>query len=296
MSAVAKRFVSSKFAPSFIPSRVPSLSIVKSHVCTGQTHQGVANGPNQILAGGQQPHVPLEMILGLTNKVDVVGGICSTVQETFQACSNAARRYDRVLTLGGDHSVALGTVGAQLLEHRGNLGVLWVDAHADINTKHTSTTGNSHGMVVSRLMGLDSVPWMGDHFPILDPSQIVYLGLNSVDPPEKELLDALGVTYITASEVKNMGVTAAMDLVDDAFDKFDAFHVSFDVDVCGHAMGTGTPDGILSIEETVDVASEIRHRFGDSVCGVDMVEVNTHDFYCKETITIARNVITEILK
>ena len=294
--------------PTYIPKRVPSLALVQSNVHQGQKHKGVARGAQAILQGASlndpkavHPTVPLNMILELTNGVNMVEHPAQTVQETFQICSNAAHHHDRVLTLGGDHSIAVGTIGAQLLEHGDNLGVLWIDAHADINTRKTSPSGNLHGMAVAHLLGLErgavaGYPWMRSGFPTLSPSQLVYVGLNSLDSAERPMVDALGIPDLTASEVKDMGVRNAMDLVESLVDHFDHLHVSFDVDVCGEISGTGTPDGILTIEETLEVAHEIGNRFNESISGVDLVETNTHDFDCPTTVPLARNVIIEILK
>lgn len=277
-----------------IPVRTPRLAVVQSLVSTGQPHRGVVRAPSAILQGSIDS-VPLEMILGLNNGIDLVEHIPHTVENTFKLCANTARHYDRTLTLGGDHSVAVGTVGAQLLEHGEDLGILWVDAHADINTRRTSTTGNKHGMPLSYLLGLERDHWMRDSFPILDPSQIVYLGLNSVDPAEQAIIDSLGITHVRASEVKTSGVDGAFDLIAPLLDHFDRLHVSFDVDVCGDIAGTGTPEGLLTTEETLDVAREIKNRFQEVICGVDLVEVNVHDFTCPKTIPLARNILTNLL-
>lgn len=286
--------------PTYIPKRVPSLAIVQANVHQGQKNKGVARGAQSILhgnAGGELLKVPLNMILELNNGVDMVEHRCETVQETFQLCSNAAHHYDRVLTLGGDHSIAVGTIGAQLFEHGNNLGVLWIDAHADINTGKTSPSGNLHGMAVAHLLGLErgGYPWMRSGFPTLRPSQLVYIGLNSLDSAERPMVDALGIPDFTASEIKEMGVRNAMDIVESLVDHFDHLHVSFDIDVCGEISGTGTPDGILTIDETLEIAHEIGNRFHESISGVDLVETNTHDFECPATVPLARNVIIEIL-
>ena len=276
----------------YIPTRTPRLAIVQSTVSSGQPHRGVGRGPAAILQGGR---VPLEMILGLNNGVDVVEDIATTVEDTFKICSGVAPHHDRTLTLGGDHSIAVGTVGAQLRRTGGNLGVLWVDAHGDINTRHTSPTGNKHGMPLSYLLGLERDHWMGDDFPLLKPSQIVYLGLHSVDPGEQAMIDSLGITHVTASELKTSGTTAAMDTCAAALDHFDHLHVSFDIDVCGDVAGTGTPEGILTSEETLDVASEIKNRFEKVIRGVDLVETNIHDFNCPKTIPLVQKILTNIL-
>jgi arginase len=204
----------------------------------------------------------------------------------MDACHWAAAGGDVVLALGGDHSMSVGTVAAQVGHHGDNLGVIWVDSHADINTADTSTTGNTHGMTLGRLLGLES-HWL----PILRPHQIVYVGLCSVDPPERHFLADLGIRYVSATEVASASPGDVADFVAEVVGDFDNIHISFDVDVAAKG-GTGTPvPGSMSEDDATCIARALGETFQGRITGVDCVELNVRDFPNTETVHFARNFI-----
>ena len=116
--------------------------------------------------------------------------VCKTNEAIHNKVRSAAEDGNFVLTLGGDHSIAMGST-AGILAARPNAGVLWVDAHADINLPSSSPSGNIHGMPVSFLMRLlqpGDVPgseWL-ENVPVLAPENLVYVGLRDVDPFERQ--------------------------------------------------------------------------------------------------------------
>merc|ERR1719151_556045 len=113
------------------------------------------------------------------------------------------------VTLGGDHSIGLGTLAGSL-QHNPNTVVLWVDAHADINTPASSTSGNMHGMPVSfhlPSLSSDLTPWID---PLLSPQRIAYLGLRDVDPPEQSVLESLGIASYYVQDLDRLGVAGAL--------------------------------------------------------------------------------------
>ncbi len=137
-----------------------------------------------------------------------VGGLCKQSFSVGNGCKElhtrtkaAAEAGKFVLSLGGDHSIALGSV-AGILGARPETGVVWVDAHADINTPAMSPSGNMHGMPVAFLMGLSPVAkipgleWM-ENLPKLAPEKIVYIGLRDIDAHERVLLKKLNITCFT---------------------------------------------------------------------------------------------------
>src|SRR5207247_1260644 len=115
------------------------------------------------------------------------------------------------IVLGGDHSVALGTLSG-LREVHGPGGVLWIDAHGDLNSPETSPTGNVHGMVLAAALGLAAERFDEDGwgFPALVPARVALLGVRSLDHGERELLRHLDVRVFTMSDVDRLGVEAAM--------------------------------------------------------------------------------------
>eukprot|EP01044_Picomonas_judraskeda_P024045 COSAG03_NODE_6498_length_1051_cov_1.561975_1_plen_200_part_00 len=165
-----------------------------------------------------------------------------------------------------------------------DVGVLWVDAHADLNTPESSGSMNMHGMPLSFLMGLadpKTVPgleWMTDcQVPVLKPSRLVYVGLRDVDAAERVMLHELGITAFTMREVDKYGIAKVMELamaqlVNSAEA---ALHVSFDIDaLCPTwAPSTGTSVfGGLTMREANFIAESVAET--GALRSLDMVEVN----------------------
>ena len=158
--------------------------------------------------------------------------VCTSLEE---ACFEAHKAGCLPLVLGGDHSLAMGSVRATRRAHRG-AGLLWIDAHADINTAATSPSGNIHGMPVAALLGL-----MFFKERAIDPKRTVMVGIRSVDPGERHLLQEQGITVYTMHEVDRYGMARVME---EALEKVGKnAHVSFDLDSLDPSVapGVGTP-------------------------------------------------------
>lgn len=202
---------------------------------------------------------------------DVIAAACRAAAEELRA-----RPPGRIaVALGGDHSISMGTVPGAAAGER--IGVLWVDAHADLNTPATSPSGNVHGMPVAHLLGLGDERftslWAG-HEP-LTPKDIVYVGLRSVDPPEGAAIRDLSIGAYTMSDVDKRGIGAVAAEALERLAHVDRLHVSFDADVLDPAIapGVGTPvPGGLTYRE----AHLLMELLADSgkVGSLDLVEVN----------------------
>src|SRR5699024_8894041 len=115
------------------------------------------------------------------------------------------------LVLGGDHSIAIGTL-AGVSKHYDNLGVIWYDAHGDLNTEKTSPSGNIHGMPLAARLGLGHrrlTNILGGHAKV-KPENIVMIGIRDLDPEEKVLIREKNINVYTMHEVDRMGMTAVM--------------------------------------------------------------------------------------
>ncbi len=138
----------------------------------------------------------------------------------------------------------MGTISGTLSKYP-NAVVVWVDAHADINTIETTPTGNIHGMPAAFLLGLSSAPEFSWVKPILKANSIVYIGLRDIDPGEKKILKENGITAFSMHEVDKYGigevVNRALDAVNPHRDR--PIHLTFDVDALDPdvAPSTGTP-------------------------------------------------------
>ncbi|WP_053961126.1 arginase [Sulfobacillus thermosulfidooxidans] len=201
------------------------------------------------------------------------------------------------LILGGDHSIAIGTI-AGLLRKFSRLGVLWFDAHGDYNTDQTSPSGNVHGMPVATAVGLGhpalKIPFHG-HF--VDPHKIVYVGVRTLDADEAEALRHSGATVFSMHEIDRYGMrdvmAKAMDIVTD---QTDGVHLSFDIDAVDplYAPGSGTPYSGGLTEREAHLALELLAE-SDIVSSMEMVEVNPILDEHNRTGELAANLIASAL-
>ncbi|KAI3157800.1 hypothetical protein DTO046C5_7622 [Penicillium roqueforti] len=189
-----------------------------------------------------------------------------------------------VLTLGGDHSIAIGTVSGTAKAIRERLGremaVIWVDAHADINIPETSESGNIHGMPMAFLTRLaredkkDIFGWMQDEH-IVSTQKLVYIGLRDVDRGEKKLLRENGIKAFSMHDIDRHGIGRVVEMALAHIGNDTPIHLSFDVDALDPqwAPSTGTPvRGGLTLREG-DFICEAVHETG-SLIAMDLVEVN----------------------
>ena len=189
-----------------------------------------------------------------------------------------------VLTLGGDHSLAIGSVAgtakAVRERHHGReMAVIWVDAHADINTPETSDSGNVHGMPVAFLTGLateerdDVFGWLKKEH-LISTKKLVYIGLRDVDGGEKKILREHGVRAFSMHDIDKHGIGRVMEMALGHIGNDTPIHLSFDVDALDPqwAPSTGTPvRGGLTLREG-DYIAECVHETG-SLVAMDLVGV-----------------------
>lgn len=218
---------------------------------------------------------------------------CLELRQTV-AVSAAAGHFP--LILGGDHSIAVGTV-AGLLDAWGAVGVLWVDAHGDVNTPDTSPSGNVHGMPVAVLAGEAPLfPALGWGERRLDPSRLVLFGIRNLDPGERQLLRKLGIRVFTMSEIDQVGVKAAVLEAIELLKGPGGIHLSVDMDAMDplQAPGVGTPwPGGLTYREA-HLAMELLAASGH-VASMEVVEVNPIADHENQTGRFAEELILSAL-
>lgn len=155
----------------------------------------------------------------------------------------------RPLILGGDHSLSMGSVAAVARHHRRRdepVGLIWVDAHTDMNTPETTPSGNIHGMALAVLTGRGprGLTALGGEGPAVDPARVSVIGARQIDARERETVREAGVRVFTISEVDERGMAACVDeALERATDGSAGFHLSLDLDVIDPmvAPGVGTP-------------------------------------------------------
>ena len=207
-----------------------------------------------------------------------IGKIC---QKLFQMALTSFEEGALPISLGGDHSLAAGSVAAAAAFQRRKgkaLGLIWVDAHGDMNTPASSESGNVHGMPLAALLGRDPIElaqFAGD-LPAVLPRHTVLVGIRNLDEREKEMVRSSKVHVFTMKEVDRLGMAEVMErAIALASRGTGGFHVSFDLDVCDPAIapGVGTPvKGGLSYREA-HVAMEMVAESG-RLTSLDLVELN----------------------
>mmetsp|Transcript_44248 Transcript_44248/g.100001 ORF Transcript_44248/g.100001 Transcript_44248/m.100001 type:complete len:386 (-) Transcript_44248:186-1343(-) len=219
-------------------------------------------------------------VAGAAHNCGIVGAANERLYDACKACA-AAGQF--VLTLGGDHSIAVGSVAGVLAAHP-NLGVVWVDAHADINTPATSGSGNMHGMPVALLLkmagteGLPGFGWLDAKVPKLEPRQVAYIGLRDLDDGERAALRSLkeqGMYVSTMHEVDAVGIGAVVRSALESLGPSRPLHLSYDVDALDPtvAPSTGTlVRGGLTYREGNYIAEALAET--GRLTSLDLVEVN----------------------
>jgi arginase len=188
------------------------------------------------------------------------------LKEIHRACERLAQRVEKLmdegvmpLVVGGDHSMAIGTitgVSSSFRKRGEKLGLIWVDAHADMNTPETSPSGNIHGMPLGSVMGYGAPELvnLGGFSPKIDPDNVALIGIREVDPGEREIVLRSGIHYYEMMKVDARGMGAVIEeAMAHAMRGTAGVHLSFDMDAVDpdYAPGVGTPvRGGLSLRES----------------------------------------------
>jgi arginase len=207
--------------------------------------------------------------------------IAHTCARLADMVERAADQERVPLVLGGDHSAAIGTVAgmSRHLHKTGKkLGLLWIDAHADMNTPDSSPSGNIHGMPLACIIGLGppELTEIASHVPMVDPANVAIVGLRSVDDIERLNVRGTGVHPFTMRDIDERGMRAVMQEAIHAVSSGTAgFHLSFDLDAVdpAEAPGVGTPvHGGITYREA-HLAMELVCDSG-LMTSLEMVELN----------------------
>ncbi len=226
--------------------------------------------------------VPIPEVIGIQDQraryVSEIGGVCEVLHRKVHGSLISGRL---ALSLGGDHSLAAGSVaGAATAMRQMNrsLSLLWIDAHADMNTPETTTSGNVHGMPLACILGKGpaELAEIGGLCPKIDSNRCAVIGLRNLDEREKDTVRQSGVHAFTMKDIDRRGIAAVMEeALDLICDGDAALHVSFDMDGIDPSIspGVGTPvRGGLSYRE----AHLLMEMVADSrrLVALDVVEVN----------------------
>ena len=210
-------------------------------------------------------------------KVKYLEPIVHVAEELTNIVSATLQAQEFPLVLGGDHSIALGSLAGVAHIHK-DVGVLWIDAHGDFNTDQTTPSGNIHGMILAASAGLGHarLTQVGGWSPKISTQTIVIVGARDLNPGEKELLRASAIHVFTMTDIDQRGISEVMQqALTIAGQGHDGIHLSLDMDALDpkEAPGVGTPvRGGLTYREA-QLAMELVADCGQLVA-MDVVEVN----------------------
>lgn len=256
----------------------------------GQSRRGVDMGPSALRYANLEarleklgltvldhgniavPNREEEIAEGNARRLQAVTAACQSIYEIGRQC---AAQQEFPIFLGGDHSLSIGTIAAVSADEP--VGVIWVDAHGDFNTPETSPSGNIHGMPLAILVGdgPESLVNLGHVGAKISPTQIVQVGIRSLDEKERKRLQQRGVHIFTMRHVDEMGMASVARQALDRLRHLPRLHISLDMDSLDpdEAPGVGTPvPGGLTYRE----AHLLMEILGDSgrVTSLDVVEIN----------------------
>ncbi len=265
------------------------IDIIGSQMDLGAVRKGVDMGPSAIRHAGLIEKIER---IGYTvkDKGDVVPAVAvsqgdpklryekeinASNEQLFRKVKESLDEAHFPLILGGDHSIAAGSVSA-VSQHYGNIGILWIDAHGDFNDDRITLTGNMHGMPLSAVCGLGPDSMVSFSSGRVDPSHVAIIGARDIDPEEKIKLRKNGVSVYSISDIHTMGIyeilVEALDVVSNGTC---GIHLSLDMDAIDpeYAPGTGTPvPNGMTLRETY-LAVELVRKSG-KLLSMDVVEVN----------------------
>jgi len=229
--------------------------------------------------------------------------------EISHCCARVRKKVERVLDegsmpmiVGGDHSIAAGSIaGVSSWYHRRNekIGLIWVDAHGDMNTPETTLSGNIHGMPLAAALGYGApeLVGLGDITPMVDYRNTVLVGVHSIDASERELIKKSGIKAFAMRDIDKVGIHAVMaEAIEIATRGTVGFHLSFDIDGCDPvaAPGVGTPvDGGLTSREAHIIMEDC--ALTKAVLSLDLTEINPIFDQRNQTAELARELALSAL-
>lgn len=260
----------------------------------GQRKLGVDLGPTAIRYAGLIPRLK-QLDLDVNDKGDIKVSVVDI--EKFQSEQKGLRNYDEIidvtqklnkevsasiennrfpLVLGGDHSIAVGSVSA-ISKHYNNLGVIWYDAHGDLNIPEESPSGNIHGMPLRILTDEGPKELLELNSNVIKPENIVLIGMRDLDKGERQFIKDHNIKTFTMSDIDKLGIKEVIENTIEYLKSrnVDGVHLSLDVDALDplETPGTGTRVlGGLTYRES-HFALELLHQ-SQSVTSMDLVEVN----------------------
>ena len=252
------------------------INFILANCRVGQKKMGVEKAPQIIYSRLLKYHNKFNKHINLDNQVSIS-------EYGFEMNKGYKMLYDKyndftkknnypIITLGGDHSVALATCQAFIDKYKEDGHIIWIDAHTDINTYESSDSKNLHGMPVSSLMGIMDLPIINKKYD-LKPEQITYLGPRSVDKEEQMIIKHYDIKLYSSEDIRNNLLGILDEIQEKVKDKI--IHISFDIDVIDPILGpsTGTTvDKGLNMYDIYTILNNITKN--NIIASCDFVEYN----------------------
>jgi arginase len=274
-----------------------TINIIGFPMDLGADRRGVDMGPSAVRIAGLRESLEKlgykvidsgDIFIQIMERQKITNPKLKYVNQIVKTSTTLAKKVEKTLEMGrfplcigGDHSMALGSlagISSYCKKNKLKLGLIWIDAHADMNTDETSPSGNIHGMPLAASLGLgnEKITRIYGFSPKLKPTNCALIGIRSIDKLEKENIKKLNLPVYTMTDVDKLGVNRIITRVLKEFkEKVDHIHVSFDLDAVDPSIspGVGTPvPGGLSFRE----AHLIMEAIADCGCmsSLEFTEVN----------------------
>jgi arginase len=268
------------------------IAVIGAGLDLGAGRRGVDMGPSAIRVAGLNARIESlgracadwgDVVTQIPESIPVADERARYLAAILESCERVAELVDRAaadgflpLVLGGDHSIAMGTLGGMARRH-GAGGVLWVDAHGDLNDPDSSPSGNVHGMPLAAALGVAGPRFETEAWPVPSVERAALVGIRNLDPTEKDRIRGMEsrVKVFTMSQVDRLGVERVLRESLSFLAGSSFLHVSLDMDAVDpeHAPGVGTPvRGGLSYREA-HLAMEVVAESG-LLDSIEVVEVN----------------------
>ena len=221
--------------------------------------------------------------------------VCEQCERLREGVKKELQKGFFPLILSGDHSSALGSLsGIQKANPDKEIGVIWLDAHADIHTPYSTPSGNIHGMPLAAALSIDNKEFsknkvsdsteknwlrmknMGDKVPLIKPENLIYFGVRDTEKEEDQIIQSKKIKNFSVNDFRNLGLKSCIDQTKDQFVSSDLIYISFDIDALDcdlFSRGTGTPvsKGFL-IEEIISIIKEVKDT--GKLVALEICEIN----------------------
>jgi len=221
--------------------------------------------------------------------------VCEQCERLREGVKKELQKGFFPLILSGDHSSALGSLsGIQKANPDKEIGVIWLDAHADIHTPYSTPSGNIHGMPLAAALSIDSKEFsknkvsdsteknwlrmknMGDKVPLIKPENLIYFGVRDTEKEEDQIIQSKKIKNFSVNDFRNLGLKSCIDQTIDQFVSSDLIYISFDIDALDcdlFSRGTGTPvsKGFLT-EEIISIIEEVKDT--GKLVALEICEIN----------------------